>query len=138
MANFLCLFMSSKRPSRTLRCLFRVLFCFVYFVCCRRPLCVNSSLSRIACEQTLYLSGEQSVPRENAQASDGAGRAEKKERALFLPRSRVYFRVSFCSITYFISPVDLFLLTFSARLVYLSDSFRTGLGLERQHCPRPK
>lgn len=72
--------MSSKRPSRTVRRLFRVVV--LLFVFCllssspslRKLLIVKNSLRA----NYFYLSGEQSVPRENAQASDGAawGREE--------------------------------------------------------------
>ena len=57
-------------------------------------LVVNSSLSRITCEQTLYLSGEQSVPHENAQASDGAARGgEEGESFLSSPLSGLLARI---------------------------------------------
>ena len=80
-----------------MRRLFRVvvlLFVLLFFCCRRRRLCVNSSLSRIAREQTLYLSGEQSVPHENAQASNGAawGR-EEEESFLSSPLSGLLARI---------------------------------------------
>ena len=172
--------MSSKRPSRTVRRLLRVVV--LLFIFCllssspslRKLLIVKNSLRA----NSLYLSGEQSVPHENAQASDGAARgreegesfisfplsgllASENIRYLLALRRRGSFARSFrakrpqrrrawrngcfrrLGSTYayrFVASLilsrpsicfySLFRLT-SARLVYFSDSFRTGLARGR-------
>ena len=151
--------MSSKRPSRTVRRLLRVVV--LLFIFCllssspslRKLLIVKNSLQanslsewrakRSARECTserrsregqgrrreLYFfpalgsTSQRKHPLSPRSSPQGKFRSEfpcetspaakSVEKRMFSP-ARVYLRVSFCSITYFISPVDLFLLTFSA------------------------
>ena len=86
--------MSSKRPSRTVRRLFRVVVLLVVFCLLtsspslRKLFTVKNSL------RANYLSGKQSVPHENTQASDGAARGrEEGESCLSSPLSGLLARI---------------------------------------------